>query len=67
MLGGAVLRGRAAARRGTHSVVTARADRGGSHEASPRGSLKEYKEAPDLRGGRTVVPNSKNKPKNKFT
>ena len=59
MLGGAVLRGRAAACvAARHSVVAARADRGGSHEASPRGSLKEYKEAPDLRGSRTVVPNS---------
>ena len=37
------------------SEVAARADCGGSHEASPHGSLKEYKEAPDLRGGRTVV------------
>ena len=45
-------------RRGArHSAVATRADRGGSHEASPRGSLKEYKEAPDLRGGCTVVPN----------
>ena len=56
-----MLRGRAAARaalRGSRPC-----GRGGSHEASPRGSLKEYKEAPDLRGGRTVVRNGKNQPK----